>query len=85
MPAADPLDALAAEIAELHRDAREAARVARLCEVAAGQRLIEIRASMDARAWSRWIAGGACPVLPATARALVAAAEQHAEQAQEPA
>lgn len=55
MRAPDPLDALAAEVAELHRDARDAARVARLCELAAGNRLIEIRERMDARAWSRWM------------------------------
>jgi hypothetical protein len=79
------LDALAAEVAELHADALHAARVERVCQVAAGQRLLELRDRMGASAWSKWIASGECPVLPATARALVAAAEQHAEQVREPA
>ena len=84
MPDQD-LDRLAAEVAELHADALHAARVERVCQVAAGQRLIELRASMGARVFEQWIAGGQCPVLPATAAAYVAAAEQHAGQAQEPA
>jgi predicted secreted protein len=82
MPAPD-LDRLAAEVADLHADALHAARVERVCRVAAGQRLLEIRSSMGADAWSRWIAGGHCPVIAATAAAYVAAAEQHAEQVQE--
>lgn len=81
MPAPD-LDRIAAEVAELHQDAREAARVAELCQVAAGARLLELRSAMEPGAWDRWLASGACPVLPATAAAYVAQAEQHAEQAQ---
>lgn len=77
---APDVPALAAEILVLHADAREAARVAQLCQVAAGQRLLEICACMDQGAFAHWLAGGACPVLPATARAMIAAAEQHAEQ-----
>jgi len=77
---APDLDHLIAEIDELHEDACDAARAGHLCEVAAGQRLIEIRASMGASAWSKWIASGECPVLPATATAYVALAEQRAEQ-----
>lgn len=74
------LDHLAAEIMELNRDALEAARVARLCRRAAGQRLLEIRMSMGARAFETWCAGLGCPVLASTAAAWVALAEHHAEQ-----
>jgi len=56
-----------------------------VCRVAAGQRLLEIRERMGVDAWARWIAGGQCPVIAATAAAYVAAAEIHAEQVREPA
>jgi urease accessory protein UreF len=77
------LNHLIDEIEELHDDARDAARAGHLCEVAAGQRLLELRASMGASAWSKWIASGECPVLPATATAYVAAAEQYAGRARD--
>jgi hypothetical protein len=47
---------LTAEVAELHGDARNSARAEQLCEVVAGPRLIEIRASMEGGAFSALLA-----------------------------
>ena len=73
------LDRLVAEVAELHLDALEAARVAELCMQAAGQRLAEIRAGMRAIDWHKWTRSNGCP-LP---RALVARYMEAAQGATE--
>jgi hypothetical protein len=75
MPTSD-LDHLAAEVRELHGDALEAARVAQLCQVAAGQRLNEIRDSMRAIDWHKRVRSPYCPLPRAlVARYMVAAQE----------
>lgn len=74
MPAS-ALARLAAEVTELHADALEAARVTRLCQVAAGQRLIAIRESMRESDWTKWVRSPACPVPRRTLAALMMVAE----------
>lgn len=77
----DPaLERLAAEVRELHLDALEAARVAELCALAAGQRLLELRGSMRAIDWHKWVRSDGCP-LPhgVLARYLAAARESAVE------
>jgi hypothetical protein len=67
---------LADEIADLHADAVEAARVSRLCQVAAGQRLEEIRDGMRMLDWTKWVRSPECPVSPQLVARYLEAADE---------
>jgi len=76
----DNLLALAAELAEAHQDAQEAARVTRLAQAAAGTVLLRIRDSMPPKEWSKWLVHQ-CPVPRALVGRYVEAAEAVAKEA----
>ena len=73
------LEHLSSPLAELHGDATHAALVAKLCAVAAGQRLLELRRDLGPRDWPIWL-GGECSIPKAIVGHYMKAADRHKER-----
>lgn len=79
-PATLPRMPVNAEVAELDRDALNAARVAELCRAAAGERLITIRRALGMKNWRTWL-NHECPITKPVVGECIKAAQKRVDMA----